>query len=155
MRAARYGSRDFGAIAHHPPRRSRMSSASSRQRKFVSVKFSEAAPGRTTARRSERNIVIHVAVAAAGRDRAARRRARGARGPEIAAALIAAEACSAAAAVEHGERGVEALQHDLGGVFLRAALVGPFAGLQLALDVNLGALLQILLGDLAEPLVED
>ena len=73
---------------------------------------------------------------------------------EIAARLVgeAAAATAAAAAVEHGQGGVEALQHDFGRVFLDAGLVGPFAGLQLALDVNLGALLQILLGDLGERL---
>ena len=63
-----------------------------------------------------------------------------------------AAATAAATAVEHGQGRVEALQHDFGRVLLVAALVGPFAGLQRALDVNLGALLQILLGDLAEPL---
>ena len=50
---------------------------------------------------------------------------------------------------------VEALQHDLGRVVLDAVLVVPFARLQRALDVDLRALLQVLLGDLAEPLVED
>ncbi len=39
--------------------------------------------------------------------------------------------------------------------FSTPLLVGPFAGLQRALDVNLGALLQILLGDLAEAFGED
>ena len=69
--------------------------------------------------------------------------------------IIGAEAAAtaaAAAAVEHGQRRVEALQHHFGRVFLDAGLVGPFAGLQRALDVNLGALLQVLLGDLAERL---
>ena len=49
----------------------------------------------------------------------------------------------------------EALQHDFGRVFLVAVLVGPFAGLQRALEINLGALAQILLGDLGQVLVED
>src|SRR5258708_4200929 len=57
--------------------------------------------------------------------------------------------------MEHGQGRVKALQHGFGGVFLDAALVGPFPGLQRPFDVNLGALLQILLGDLAEALVED
>ncbi|SPP95351.1 protein of unknown function [Bradyrhizobium vignae] len=47
------------------------------------------------------------------------------------------------------------MEHDLGRVLLDAALVRPFAGLQRALDVNLRALLQVLLGDLAEPFIED
>src|ERR1700730_17896167 len=105
----------------------------------------------------ERDIVVHVAVARTGRDRAARR-ARGPAGAEIAAALVGAKAAAATAAraaIEHGEVRIEPLQHHLGRVFLGAALVGPFARLQLAFDINLGALLQILLGDLAEPFVED
>ncbi len=57
--------------------------------------------------------------------------------------------------VQHGERRVEALQHHLGGVFILAVLVLPFACLQSAFEVNLRALLQVLLGDLAEALVED
>jgi hypothetical protein len=62
---------------------------------------------------------------------------------------------AAAAGVQHGQRRVEVLQHDFGRVFLDAVLVVVFAGLQLALDVNLRALLQILLGDLAEAFAED
>src|SRR3546814_11072794 len=54
-----------------------------------------------------------------------------------------------------GQIAAEALQHHLGGVLLDAVLVGPLAGLQGALDVDLGALAQILLGHLAELLVED
>src|SRR5262249_49019428 len=103
----------------------------------------------------ERDVVVHVAVATAGgRYRATR---HGAADAEIAARLIRETSArtSATAAVEHGEVGVEALQHDFGGVLLGARLVGPFARLQLALDVNLGALLQILLGDLGKPFRED
>src|SRR5207253_5547712 len=103
------------------------------------------------------DIVVHVAVAAtAGCHGPPRRGAGGTAGAEI-AGIVGAEAAAtaAAAAIEHGQGRVEALQHDFGRVFLDAALVGPFAGLQRALDVNLGALLQILLGDLAESLVED
>src|SRR3954463_11538402 len=105
---------------------------------------------------SERNIVVHVAVAAtAGGHRPARRTADRTGGAEIAARLLAEAAASAATAIEHGEGRVEALKHDLGRVLLNAALVGPFAGLERALEVNFGALLQILLGNLAEPFVED
>src|SRR5690606_21112956 len=64
-------------------------------------------------------------------------------------------AAARAAAVQEGQFAAEPLQHDFGGVFLHAALVGPFAGLQLALHVNLGALLQILLGHPGQILVED
>src|SRR5438552_7675582 len=104
--------------------------------------------------RSEGNIVVHVTVAGASRDCPTRRR-RGR--TEIAVGIIRCEiaARAAAAAIEHGQARVEPLQHHLGRIFLDASLVGPFARLQLALDVNLGALLQILLGDLAEPFIED
>src|ERR1019366_5420245 len=106
---------------------------------------------------SERNIVVHVAVAGAGRHRTARRCTGRTAGPEIAAGIIGPDiaATAAAAAIEHGQRRIEPLQHHFSRVFFDAGLVGPFARLQLAFDVNLGALLQILLGDLAEPFVED
>ena len=77
---------------------------------------------------------------------------------EVVAAAAAAKilaAARAAARVEHGQRGVEALQHHLGRIFLDAVLVGVLAGLELALEIDLGALLQILLDDFAEPFVED
>src|SRR4051794_11542263 len=107
--------------------------------------------------RSERDIVVHVAVAGAGSDRAARRGSGRTARTEIAAGIVGPETAAAAAraAVEHGQRRVEALQHHFGRVFLDPALVGPFAGLERALDVHLGALLQILLDDLAERLGED
>src|SRR5713226_2360056 len=106
---------------------------------------------------SKRDIVVHVAVAGAGCDRTARRGARGTTGAEIAAGIIRPEIAgpAAAAAIEHGQRGVEALQHHFGRIFLDAGLVGPFARLQRAFDVNLGALLQILLDDLAKRFGED
>src|ERR1700704_486178 len=102
--------------------------------------------------RSERDVVVHVAVARASGDRPARCRAAA----EIAAGFLGAKAASArAAALEHGQVRVESLQHHFGGVFFDAALVGPFAGLQLAFEVNFCALLQILLGDFAQPFIED
>src|SRR5262249_57414289 len=70
-------------------------------------------------------------------------------------ALVRAHAAATAAAVEHGERRVEALQHHLGRVALDVVLVGPLARLQLALEIDLRAFLQILLGDPAEALAED
>src|SRR5438445_4985018 len=48
--------------------------------------------------RSERNIVVHIAVAGACRDRAARRGAGGAAGPEIAAGFIGPEIATSATA---------------------------------------------------------
>src|ERR1700757_2186052 len=105
----------------------------------------------------ERNIVVHVAVAAAaGCNRTTRRVAHRAAGAEIAARLLAKTPASAAAtAVKHGEVGAEALQNHLCGILLDAALVGPFAGLERAFDVNLRAFLQVLLGNLGEPLIEN
>src|SRR5262245_17588108 len=69
--------------------------------------------------------------------------------------LHAKVGAAAAAAVEHGERAVEALQHDLGRIAVLAVLALPLARLQLAFDVNFGTLLQVLLGDPAQPFVED
>ena len=66
-----------------------------------------------------------------------------------------ASLATAAAAVEHGERAAEARDHDLGRVALLAALVGPFARRELALDIDLGALAHVLLCDLRQLLVED
>src|SRR5712672_2989551 len=102
---------------------------------------------------SERDVVVHIAAAGAGSDRAARRRTAAA---EIAAGILGAKAAPArAAAVEHGEVRVETLQHHFGRVFFHTALVGPFASLQLAFEVNFCAFLQVLLGDLAQPFIED
>src|SRR5262245_41520727 len=61
----------------------------------------------------------------------------------------------AARPVEHGELAVEALQHDLGRVLVLALLVLPFARLQRAFEVNLGAFLEVLFGDPAQVLIED
>src|SRR5262245_16809879 len=69
--------------------------------------------------------------------------------------ILHAKVGAAAAAVEHGERAVVALQHDLGRIAVLAVLALPLARLQLAFDVNFGTLLQVLLGDPAQPFVED
>src|ERR1700751_1575625 len=66
-----------------------------------------------------------------------------------------AGAAGAPCPIQHRQLAAEAVQHDLGRVALLAALIGPFAGLQCALEIDLRALLQVLLGDLGEPLVED
>src|SRR6185437_5971566 len=104
---------------------------------------------------SERNIIIHVAVAGAGGGDRAARRTRRSTGAEVASGIVGANPAATAAAIQHGQVRVEALQHHFGRVFFGAALVGPFAGLQLAFNVNLGTLFQILPGNLAEPFVED
>src|ERR1019366_8338194 len=107
---------------------------------------------------SERNLVIEVAALAAGAGHGGLARRARTRGAELApAGFVAAEvtAATATGTVQHGELRIEALQHDLGGIAILARLILPFAGLQGAFEIDLGALLQILLGDLAEPLVED
>ena len=53
-------------------------------------------------------------------------------------------------AVQHGEHPAEVLQNNFGGVLIGAGLVRPFARLNRALDVNLGALLQIALRNVSE-----
>src|SRR5690554_6541644 len=53
---------------------------------------------------------------------------------------------TAATGVEH----LHVVDHDLGGVAVLAVLALPLAGLQAALDVDLAALLQVLLGDLGQ-----
>ena len=116
--------------------------------------------------RRRRDVVVEL-VGDAGRLAAApgRRRARHAAAPlrrpartlvvaEVAAAIVAA-ATALAAAAEQGQLAPEAREHDLGGIALLAALVGPFAGLQLALDIDRAALAQVALGDVGQILVED
>src|SRR5262245_26865904 len=73
------------------------------------------------------------------------------------AMLVVLHRCAgpATAAIEHGQRTVEALQHHFRRIAVLAVLALPLARLQLALDVNLGALLQVLLGDAAQTLVEN
>src|SRR6185437_11846566 len=68
---------------------------------------------------------------------------------------VAAAAVAAAAAIEHGELAAVTLQHDLRRVALLPRIVGPFACLERALEIDLGALLQVLLDDLHELVVED
>src|SRR5215471_2567161 len=106
-------------------------------------------------RPSKRNLVVHVAALAGARQGRLLLARRGAGGAEI--ILVGAELAAGAipGPVEHGELRIEILQHHLGGVFVLARLVLPFARLQLALEIDLRALLQILLGDPAKPLVED
>src|SRR3954465_13951916 len=105
---------------------------------------------------SERNLIIEIAALAAPARHRGLPFARGrARRAEVAALGVVAATSAAARAIEHGQRRVEPLQHHFGRVFLHALLVGPFARLQRAFQVNLGALLEILLGDLGQPLVED
>src|SRR5690242_647630 len=116
------------------------------------------ATGQSRATGSERNVVVEVVDrgAAAGRGGGgARLVAEAAAGIAFIVAAFDRRAAGAAGAVEHRQFAAKALQHDLGRVALLAAVVGPFAGLQRALDVNLGALLQVFLGNLGKPLVED
>src|ERR1044071_2362809 len=111
----------------------------------------------------ERDFVVEVGVAAgagagAGAGAAVARGVAGAAGEGVVVAAFhraGALAPAAPSAVEHGQFTAEALQHHLGRVFLDPGVVGPTPGLQGALDINLGALAQVFLGDLDEPFVED
>src|SRR5947209_4868606 len=111
-------------------------------------------------RSSERDFVVEVvalaapAPAPAGKGRLALARPARARGAEI-GRLDRIRSGPAARAIEHRQLRVEALQHHFGRVAVLAGLVLPFAGLQLALEIDLGALLEILLGNPTKPLVED
>src|ERR1700754_4649768 len=91
----------------------------------------------------EWNLVIHLVALEAGRRLAG------------AAAAAATTATFTAAPIQHGQFAAEILQHHLGGVFLLPVLVRPFAGLELALDIDLGALAQIFLRHVRQVLVED
>src|SRR5206468_7542996 len=73
----------------------------------------------------------------------------------ILSAECAAATATAVAAVEQHQFTAEALKHDLGGIAVVTRLVGPFAGLDLAFEIDLRALAQIILGHPAEVLVED
>src|SRR5580693_4557914 len=95
---------------------------------------------------SERDLVVHVvATAGAGHGGLARRcaaatggtGATGARA-EIGPVVVGAEPTTAttAGAVEQHHLGAEVLQDDLSGIAILAALILPFAGLQLPLEVN-------------------
>ena len=90
---------------------------------------------------------------AGGAAAAAAAAAEVARAAEAVAIIVAGTA--AVAPVEQHKLAAEALQHHLGRIAVLARLVGPFAGLDLALQIDLRALAQILFGDLAEILVED
>src|SRR5580692_7330116 len=119
--------------------------------------------GRNDERPSERNLVVHIAAAhRSGHGSSARRRrdlAGRARRAEIAAAgfvhVAAAASARAPRAIEQRQLAAKVLQHDFGGIAVLSGLILPFARLQRALDVNLRALLEILLGDPAQILIED
>src|ERR1700733_2820688 len=119
--------------------------------------------GRNDERPSERNLVVHIAAAhRSGHGSSARRRrdlAGRARRAEIAAAgfvhVAAAASARAPRAIEQRQLAAKVLQHDFGGIAVLTGLILPFARLQRALDVNLRALLEILLGDPAQVFIED
>src|SRR4029077_17918187 len=96
----------------------------------------------------ERNIIVRVAPATAARATAPTL-GRGLRHAAIPPALTAPTT-----PVQHGEFAAETLKDHLGCIALLARLVGPFAGLQLPLDIDLAALFQIFFDDVDQPLVE-
>lgn len=69
----------------------------------------------------------------------------------VAAAIAAEAAFAAAAAVQH----LDVVGDDFGGVALLAALVGPFAGLQAAFDVEFAAFARVLANDFGGAAVGD
>src|SRR5438874_11501498 len=114
----------------------------------------------------ERDVVVQVAVERRGSRallgaRPATATATATAAAEAAAALIAAAeivtatATAATAAVEKDELAAEALEDDFGRIAVGAGLVLPLARLDLALEIDLGALAQIGFGDAAEIFVED
>ena len=94
----------------------------------------------------ERNVVVEVGAPARGR-----RRPSGI----LAARSAVSAATRVAAAVEHCQFTPEALQDDLRGVAVLTLLVGPFAGLELALHIDLRSLAKKPLNDIDEAVVED
>src|SRR5579875_2742670 len=106
------------------------------------------------AARSERNLVVEiVAFVGAGEGRLPGTGKARAGGPEITIRLRTAR--PAARAIKQRELRIETLQDDLGRITVLAVLVLPFARLQRALEIDLGALLQVLLRHLGKVLVED
>src|SRR5262249_45343664 len=108
----------------------------------------------------ERDLVVDLLVVAAlASALAATRRAIAVASSRVLRLVVLVHAGRGPAAgstrVQHGQDAVEVLQHHLGGVAVLAVLPLPLARLQLALDVDLGALLQVLLGDPAQALVEN
>lgn len=61
---------------------------------------------------------------------------------------------TALAAIQQDDLAVIGRQHDFGGVAILTRLIGPFSGLDLALDVEVRALVDVLLDDLGEPLIK-
>src|SRR6266545_5668657 len=145
--------RAAGTTRHDCPGQERVAYLSAR---FLESRNAAASCAAWSGRRpSKRNLVVHfAALAGAGHGRLLLA-CRGAGGTEIGAIIRAGLAAALAGPVEHGELGVEVLQHHFGRVLVLAGLVLPFAGLQLALEIDLRALLQILLGDPAKPLAEN
>src|SRR6476469_9281678 len=102
---------------------------------------------------SERDFVVELLVEGAVATAAKR-----ACTPEIAAGSangLALAAGGSLPAIKQGQLATKLLQHHLGRVAVLARLILPFARLQLYLEINLRALLQILLGNLRQVLVED
>src|SRR5580692_7803712 len=111
------------------------------------------------ARHLERDVVVddvRRAARARGGGGAVRRLLHRRRAAErIIGRLEGTAGVAAAAAVEEGQFAAKAGQHDLRRLALIAVAIGVFASLQLSFEKDFRALLAILLGDLAQILVED
>src|SRR5687767_10717309 len=128
-----------------------MDRGTTRLRSRLAREPKELATGRC--RQSKRYVVVQVAVEGGLGPRLG---TAGAAAAEAAAAVAGiVEAAATLALVEQHQLAAEALQHHLGRIFVGARLVLPFAGLELALEIDLRALAKIGLGDPAEILVED
>src|SRR5215831_7183963 len=102
--------------------------------------------GRNSEHASERNLVVHVVALAAGAGHGWLALARGCRTGRTEIAAVGARATTRA--VKHRQRRIESLQNHFGRITVLPVFVLPFARLQRALEINLRALLEILLGDL-------
>src|SRR5580700_605848 len=111
--------------------------------------------GRNDETPSERNLVVHIAAAHRSGHGSSARRRRDLAGRARRAEIAAAGFVHVAGAIEQGQFAAKVLQHDFGGIAVLTGLILPFARLQRALDVNLRALLEILLGDPAQVFIED
>src|SRR4051794_16416965 len=101
---------------------------------------------------SERNVVVEIAAAAARQGRAALRRRGAAEGLRTLLAKTLAT-FAAAARIEQRQFAAETLQDDFGDVTLGAGLIVVLARLDLPFEIDLRALLAILLDDTADVLV--
>src|SRR5690606_38743327 len=64
-------------------------------------------------------------------------------------------ALPAAGTIEHRQGAIETAQHDFGRIAVIARLILPFTRLELAFDIDLAALFQIVFADIDQPFGEN